>query len=277
MKFRFRTLQRIAVIALLSIGALIYFVPVLWTVTTSFKTPKEIMTVPPTILPGSFTYLGNYEEVFDRAKFGRFLMNTFLLGVSAVCVSLVVASMAGYGFAKFRFPLREVFFFAVIGVLMVPFHSVAVPLFVYLERINLVDTFLGLLLPLVISAFGVLLMREGIASIPDDYIDAARIDGCSELRIFWTVVMPMIKPALAALAIIKFMWTWNEFFWPLLVITTPAKAVVTLGISYFTNFHFKEYHLIMAAATLSMLPLFLLFAILRRWMIEALTGTGLKA
>ena len=277
MKFRVRTLQRIAVILLLSIGAIVYFVPVLWTVTTSFKTPKEIMTVPPTIMPGSFTYIGNYEEVFDRAKFGRFLLNTFLLGVSAVCVSLVVASMAGYGFAKFRFPLREVFFFAVIGVLMVPFHSVAVPLFVYLERINLVDTFLGLLLPLVISAFGVLLMREGIASIPDDYIDAARIDGCSELRIFWTVVMPMIKPALAALAIIKFMWTWNEFFWPLLVITTPAKAVVTLGISYFTNFHFKEYHLIMAAATLSMLPLFLLFAILRRWMIEALTGTGLKA
>jgi multiple sugar transport system permease protein len=277
MKFRIRTLQRAVVILLLSLGAIIFFFPVLWAVTTSFKTPKEIMTVPPTLLPNSFTYMGNYNEVFDRANFGRFLLNTFLLGVTAVSVSLVVASMAGYGFAKFKFPLREVFFFAVIGVLMVPFHSVAVPLFIYLEKINLVDTFLGLLLPLVISAFGVLLMREGISSSPDDYIDAARIDGCSELRIFWIVVMPMIKPSLAALAIIKFMWTWNEFFWPLLVITTPAKAVVTLGISYFTNFHFKEYHLIMAAATLSMLPLFLLFAVLRRWMIQALTGTGLKA
>jgi multiple sugar transport system permease protein len=169
-----------------------------------------------------------------------------------------------------------VFFFMVIGVLMVPFHSVAVPLFGYLEELKLVDTFIALLLPLMISAFGVLLMREGISTLPDDYIDAARIDGCSEFRIFWTVVLPMVKPTLAALAIIKFMWTWNEFFWPLLVITSHSKATVTLGLSYFTNMHFREYRLIMAAATLSMLPLFLLFAILRRWMIQALTGSGLK-
>jgi multiple sugar transport system permease protein len=276
MSSRLGVIRRTVVILLLSLGALVFLVPVLWTITTSFKTPKEIMTVPPRLLPDSFTNLHNYTEVFQRAKFGRFLLNTFLLGTAAVSISLVVASMAGYGFAKFKFPLKEVFFFAVIGVLMVPFHSVAVPLFIFMEKIKLVDTFVGLLLPLVISAFGVLLMREGISSIPGDYIDAARIDGCSELRIFWNIVMPMIKPSLAALAIIKFLWTWNEFFWPLLVITTPAKAVVTLGISYFTNFHFKEYHLIMAAATLSMLPLFLLFALLRRWMIQALTGTGLK-
>jgi len=276
MSFR-RHAGRAVFYILLVLGVALLFIPIFWTFTTSFKTPPEINIVPPTVFPDSFLNISNYTKVFERLHFGRLLLNNFAMCAVVLAASLLFASMTGYGFAKFRFPLREVFFFAVIGVLMVPFHSVAVPLFVYLERINLVDTFLGLLLPLVISAFGVLLMREGIASIPDDYIDAARIDGCSELRIFWTVVMPMIKPALAALAIIKFMWTWNEFFWPLLVITTPAKAVVTLGISYFTNFHFKEYHLIMAAATLSMLPLFLLFAILRRWMIEALTGTGLKA
>ncbi len=262
---------------MLTLGIIIFFVPVLWTITTSFKTPKEIVTVPPTLLPRSFANMGNYKEVFQREEFGRYLLNTFVLCTTAVIISLVVASMAGYGFSKFNFPLKEVFFFIVIGVLMVPFQSVAVPLFGFLEELKLVDTFFGLLLPLMISAFGVLLMREGISTLPNDYIDAARIDGCSEFRIFWTIVLPMVKSSLAALAIIKFMWTWNEFFWPLLVITSHSKATVTLGLSYFTNMHFKEYRLIMSAATLSMLPLFLLFVVLRKWMIQALTGTGLKA
>lgn len=277
MRSRSPRLGRFVLVLFLTVGAATFLVPVLWTVTTSFKTPKEVTAVPPTLLPASFRYLGNYEEVFQRANFGRYLLNTLLLCVVSVGVSIIVCSLAGYGFSKFRFPLKEFFFFAVIGVLMVPFHSVAIPLFYYVEKLNLVDTFWGLALPVLISAFGVLLMREGIATIPGDYIDAARIDGCSELRTFWSIVLPMVKPSLAAMAIIKFLWTWNEFFWPLLVITTSRKAVVTLGISYFTNFHFKEYHLIMAAATLSILPLFFLFALLRKWMIEALTGTGLKA
>lgn len=273
MKFR---AAKALLVVVLTIGIIAFFIPVLWTVTTSFKTPKEIMTVPPTLLPESFTNLDNYEEVFQREEFGRYLLNTFVLCIVAVIVSLVVTSLAGYGFAKFDFPFKELLFFAVIGVLMVPFQSVAIPLFEYLERLKLVDTFFGLLLPLMISAFGVLLMREGISTLPNDYIDAARIDGCSELRIFWTVILPMVKPSLATLAIIKFMWTWNEFFWPLLVITSHSKATVTLGLSYFTNMHFREYRLIMAAATLSMFPLFLLFAVLRKWMIEALAGSGLK-
>jgi multiple sugar transport system permease protein len=268
--------SKIILFVLLTIGIIVFFFPVFWTITTSFKTPDEIWLIPPSIFPNSFFHLDNYREVFQREEFGRYLFNSFTLCLSAVGISLVVASMAGYGFSKFRFPLKEVFFFMVIGVLMVPFQSVAVPLFGYLEELKLVDTFIALLLPLMISAFGVLLMREGISTLPDDYIDAARIDGCSEFRIFWTVVLPMVKPTLAALAIIKFMWTWNEFFWPLLVITSHSKATVTLGLSYFTNMHFREYRLIMAAATLSMLPLFLLFAILRRWMIQALTGSGLK-
>ena len=272
-----RIFSKGSAILLLTLGAFLFLVPVLWTVTSSFKTPKETITAPPTILPKSFSNLGNYSELFERAEFGRLLLNTFFLSATTVAVSLVITSMAGYGFSKFRFPLSEVLFFMVIGVLMVPFHSVAVPLFFYLEKLNLVDTFPGLLLPLVISAFGVLLMREGISTIPNEYIDAARIDGCPEWRIFWGIVLPMVKPSLAALAIIKFMWTWNEFFWPLLVVTTPSKAVVTLGISFFTGYHYREYHMIMAAATISILPLFLLFAVLRKWMIPALTGTGLKA
>lgn len=272
-----RHLSRAVLYALLVVGVGLLFIPIFWTFTTSFKTPPEINVVPPPIFPDSFLNFSNYTKVFQRLHFGRLLLNNFAMCAVVLAASLVFATMTGYGFAKFRFPGKEIAFFAIVGVLMVPFQSVAVPLFRWMDRLRLVDTFLGLVLPLMISAFGVLLMREAASTIPNDYIEAARIDGCSELRIFLQIIMPMLKPSIAALAIIKFMWTWNEFFWPLLIIMTPKKAVVTLGLSYLTNMYFREYHLITAAAILSLLPLFLLFAILRQWMVEALTGTGLKA
>ena len=272
-----RHFNRAFLYVLLVVGVGLLFIPIFWTFTTSFKTPPEINVVPPPIFPDSFLNFSNYTKVFQRLHFGRLLLNNFAMCAVVLAASLVFATMTGYGFAKFRFPGKEIAFFAIVGVLMVPFQSVAVPLFRWMDRLRLVDTFLGLVLPLMISAFGVLLMREAASTIPNDYIEAARIDGCSELRIFLQIIMPMMKPSIAALAIIKFMWTWNEFFWPLLIIMTPKKAVVTLGLSYLTNMYFREYHLITAAAILSLLPLFLLFAILRQWMVEALTGTGLKA
>jgi multiple sugar transport system permease protein len=276
MSFR-RHAGRAVLYFLLVVAVGLLFIPIFWTFTTSFKTPPEINIVPPTVFPDSFLNFSNYTKVFERLHFGRLLVNTFAMCAVVLAASLVFASMTGYGFAKFKFPGKEIAFFTIVGVLMVPFQSVAVPLFRWMDRLRLVDTFLGLVLPLMISAFGVLLMREAASTIPNDYIEAARIDGCSELRIFGQIVMPMMKPTIAALAIIKFMWTWNEFFWPLLIIMTPTKAVVTLGLSYLTNMYFREYHLITAAAILSLLPLFLLFAILRQWMVEALTGSGLKA
>jgi ABC-type glycerol-3-phosphate transport system permease component len=267
---------RIVLLLLLFAGASLLFVPIFWTFATSFKTPPEITTVPPRVLPESFLNFASYQTVWQRLHFGRLLINNFTLCAAVLAVSLVFASLTGYGFAKFRFPGKEIAFFAIVGVLMVPFQSVAVPLFRWMDTLGMVDTFLGLSLPLMVSAFGVLLMRESASTIPNDYIEAARIDGCSELRIFLQIIMPMMKPAIAALAIIKFIWTWNEFFWPLLIIMTPTKAVITLGLSYLTNMYFREYHLISAAAILSLLPLFLLFIILRQWMVEALAGTGLK-
>ncbi len=276
MNFR-RAFPRLVLYIVLLGGMVLMFVPIFWTFSTSFKKPPEIMVVPPPVLPESFLNIENYLKVFEKLHLARLLLNTFSMCAVVLAASLIFASLTGYGFAKFKFPGKEIAFFAVVGVLMVPFQSVAVPLFRWMARLGLVDTFAGLVLPLMISAFGVLLMREAASIIPNDYIDAARIDGYSELRIYFQIIMPMMKPALAALAIIKFMWTWNEFFWPLLIIMTPTKAVVTLGLSYLTNMYFREYHLITAAAIISLLPLFILFAVLRQWMVRALTGTGLKA
>ena len=260
----------------LSFLAALMFLPIIWTALTSFKTQPEIVEVPPSFLPDSFGNFANYATVIERLSFLRLYANSIAFAGVVLVFSLLVASLAGYGFAKFRIPGKEVFFFLIVGVLMVPFQSVALPLYRWMDRLALIDTFVGLTLPMLISAFGVLLMRETISTIPRDYMEAARMDGSSELGIFVRIILPMVKPGLASLAIIKFMWTWNEFFWPLLVINTPQKAVVTLGLSYLSNMYFKEYHLITAAATLSLLPLVVLFILLRRWMVEALAGTGLK-
>ena len=262
--------------ALVAAGALTVVFPFVWIALTSLKTPPEIQRVPLQLAPDHWGNLENYREVFRRAPFSRFLLNSAPPAtVSAVC-SLVVSALAGYGFAKFRFPGHSVFFFAIIGILMVPFQSVVVPLYLWVSRLGLLDTYLGILAPDLVSVFGVFLMRQAIEVVPDDYIAAARIDGCGEWGIFWRVVLPAVTPALATLAIIKFMWTWNEFFWPLVVVNSPSMKTVTMGLIGFTNMYFIEYNLVTAAAVVSVLPILLIFVILQKWVVQAAVMTGLK-
>jgi ABC-type glycerol-3-phosphate transport system permease component len=264
------------VAALVAAGALSVFFPFFWMVVTSLKTVPEIQRVPLQIAPDHWTNLANYREVFQRQPFGRFLLNSALVASVSAVSSLVVSSLAGYGFAKFRFPGREVFFFAIVGILMVPFQSVVVPLYLWVNTFNLLDTYLGILAPDLVSVFGVFLMRQAIEVVPSDYIDAARIDGSSELGIFWRVILPSVTPALATLLIVKFMWTWNELFWPLVVINSPTMKVVTLGLVSFTNMYFIEYNLVTAAAVLSVLPILAIFLVCQRWVVRAVVMSGLK-
>ncbi|RMF88581.1 MAG: carbohydrate ABC transporter permease [Nitrospinota bacterium] len=257
-------------------GALVMLFPFLWMGLTSLKTAPEIQRVPLEFLPDRLTNLDNYREVFHRLPFGRFLANSFFISITCTLTSLLLSSLAGYGFAKFDFPGKNLLFFAIISLLMVPFQSIVIPLYLWVQKLGLVDTYPGIMAPLLVSAFGVFLMREAIEALPDEYLDAARIDGCSNFRIFWQIVLPMSKPALATLAIIKFLWTWNEFFWPLVVTNSPSKNVVTLGLSTFTNMYFREYELLTAAAVLSILPILLLFICLQKWVVQAMVMSGLK-
>ena len=261
---------------LVACGALTVFFPFFWMAVTSLKTAPEIQRVPLQILPDDWTYLKNYWEVFQREPFGRYLFNSaFVASISAVS-SLVVSSLAGYGFAKFRFPGREFFFLSIISILMVPFQSVVVPLYMWMRRFGVLDTYLGIVAPDLVSVFGVFLMRQAIEVVPNDYIDAARIDGCGELRIFFKVILPSVKPALATLLIIKFMWSWNAFFWPLIVINSPSMKVVTMGLMSFTNIYFIENNLVTAAAMLSILPILVIFLVLQKWVVQAVVMSGLK-
>src|SRR5262245_63915785 len=185
--------------ALIAAGALCVVFPLVWMALTSLKTVPEIQRLPLQILPDRWGNLDNYREVFQRQPFGRFLLNSALVASVAAVSSLVFSTLAGYGFAKFRFAGRDVLFFAVIGILMMPFQSVVVPLYLWVNRLGLLDTYLGILAPDLVSVFGVFLMRQSIEVVPNDYIDAARIDGSSEVGIFWRVILPAVRPALATL------------------------------------------------------------------------------
>ncbi len=257
-------------------GAIMIFFPFFWMAITSLKTAPEIQRVPLQIAPDHWLNLTNYFEVFKREPFMRYLLNSAIVASIAAVSSLVVSSLAGFGFAKYHFPGRDAFFLAVVGIMMVPFQSVVVPLYVWINDLGLLDTYAGIVAPDLVSVFGVFLMRQAIETIPNDYIDAARIDGCSELRIFFSVILPSVKPAMATLLIIKFMWSWNEFFWPMVVISSPEMKVVTMGLMSFTNMYFIEYNLLTAAAVISILPILLIFITLQRWVVQAVVMSGLK-
>jgi ABC-type glycerol-3-phosphate transport system permease component len=264
------------VLVFLAFGAVAVFFPFFWMAITSLKTAPEIQRMPLQILPDSLTNWQNYRQVFAQQPFARYLLNSALIASTAAVSSLVVSSLAGYGFAKFGFPGRDVFFFGIIGILMVPFQSVVVPLYMWVNRMGLLDTYLGIVAPDLVSVFGVFLMRQAIEVIPNDYIDAARIDGCSELQIFYRVILPSVKPAMATLLIIKFMWNWNELFWPLIVVNSPQMRVVTMGLISFTNMYFIEYNLLTAAAVISVLPILIIFLALQKWVVQAVVMSGLK-
>ena len=257
-------------------GAIVVFFPFFWMALTSLKLAPEIQRVPLQIAPDNWLNFSNYFEVFKREPFLRYLLNSAIVASIAAVSSVIVSSLAGFGFAKYRFPGRDVFFLAIVGILMVPFQSVVVPLYIWMNELGLLDTYMGIVAPDLVSVFGVFLMRQAIEMIPNDYIDAARIDGASEFRIFFLVILPSVKPAIATLLIIKFLWSWNEFFWPMVVISSPQMKVVTMGLMSFTNMYFIEYNLLTAAAVISILPILLIFITLQRWVVQAVVMSGLK-
>ncbi len=263
--------------ALIIAGAIIMVFPFVWMVLTSVKHSDEIYRLPITLLPDHLFNLENYFTVFTRQPFLRFFLNSFIIAGSCTLVSLLLSSLSGYAFAKFDFPGKEVLFFVfILAALMIPFEVIVIPLYLLFNRLGLVDTYLGIAGPNLLSAFGVFIMRQFIVSIPDDYLDAARIDGHSELSIFFRIVLPMSLPALATLGIIKFIWSWNDFLWPLVMVTSENMRTVMLGLSTYTGMWHTDFTVVTAAAFLSVIPLLVVYLFLQNFVIEGMTMTGLK-
>jgi len=255
--------------------SIIMIMPFVWMILSTFKDQSELMRFPPKFLPDKFT-LKNYVEVFSSVPFLRYYLNSILITTVAVTLTLLTSSLAGFAFAKYKFRGRNVIFKTLLGAMMIPFPVTIIPLYIMIYNLGLVDTYLALIVTGSVSIFGIFLMRQFIVTIPDDLIDAARIDGCSEFQIFRIIVIPNIRAPLSALAIFSFMSTWNAFLWPLLVVNNDQHRTVQLGVQYFTQRYGDLMHLQITAAAMAVIPIVVVYLLLQKQFIEGITMTGLK-
>lgn len=273
-----RTLSwsRIAIQVTLMTGSVIMILPFIYMVGTSFKPPTEIIAWPPTLWPKQPT-LENYALLRTQAPFARFFLNSAIMSTASTVGILITSALAGYIFAKFRFPGRNLLFITLLATAMVPFETYLIPLYLVAKNLRLINTYTGLVAPYFVMSFGIFLMRQNIgASIPDDLLDAARIDGSSEWRIFTTLVVPLSKGALSALGILAFMQAWTAFIWPLILATEQKMYTMEVGLSIFQHRFTIDYGGITAGSTVSILPILLVFLLLRRHIIRGITLTGMR-
>jgi multiple sugar transport system permease protein len=257
-------------------GLLVMVGPFLWMLLSSVKPEAEIRQVPPTWWPKTFTSF-NYHELFARLDFPKYFGNSLLVAVIVTAGNLIFCSALGYALAKLRFPGRRLLFLLVLGMLMVPGMAVFVPQFVLVSNLNLVDTYAGLVLPFLAGPFGVFLMRQYLLSLPDELIEAARVDGAGEFRIFWRIVLPLSRPALATLGILTFLASWNNFLWPLVVATTEDKYTLPVALAlYSVGQNRINFGLALAGAVVVVLPVLLVFLLLQRYFLRGIATTGLK-
>jgi multiple sugar transport system permease protein len=272
-----KQLGHVALHVVLLTGAIVTCVPIFYMVSSSFKAEAEVLAVPVHWFPHDFQGLDNYVEAFQVAPFGRFFYNSMVVSLTRVLGVLFFSSLAGYGLAKFAFPGNRFCFLLILSTLMVPFQVLLLPLYVLVYQLGWVNTYTGLIIPGMVSAFGVFLMRQFCLTIPDELLDAARIDGASEFRIFLSVVFPLLAPPLATLAILSFMATWNSLFWPMIVATKPNVMTLTVGMTFFQQPLREPYWTyIMAISTIATLPVILVFLSLQKYFVQGVVLSGVK-
>jgi multiple sugar transport system permease protein len=250
--------------------------PFLWMVLGSFKTQGELLRVPPTWLPEAPT-TQNYDDLFSKANFPRYFLNSTVVALVVTAGNLTFCSMIGYALAKLRFKGRNALFVLVMATLMVPGMVTFVPLFVLVTNAGLANSYPGLILPFLVSPFGVFLMRQFFLGLPDDLMDAGRVDGSSELGIFARIMLPLTKPALATLGILTFLASWNNFLWPLVIAQTEDKYTLPVALAlYSTGQNAQNYGLLMAGAVVVVVPVLVIFLAFQRHVTRGIAITGLK-
>lgn len=268
--------QQTAIFVVLAIGAIAMIVPFIWMVGTSFSRSANIaMPRIPRLWPADPS-LFNYQVAVTNLPIIRFYINSFIVTTLTTLGYLFFSSLTGYAFAKGRFPGKTFFFLALLTTLMIPFEVRMIPLYFLMRTLHLNDTLAALCLPFLAGGFGTFLMRQYISTIPDDLVDAARVDGANEFVIYWRIVLPLCGPALAALAVLTALWRWNDLLWPLLVISDRQWYTVTLGLAIAGRSQGTFTGVALANASLAILPIILLYLGLQRYIIRGITLTGLK-
>ncbi len=270
-----RPLASLFVNLALALTALLTLLPLAWMVCASFMAPGEASTYPPPMLPRSAT-LANYRLLFAEHGIVRQALNSFLISLLATALSLLFNVSAGYAFAKLRFAGRDRVFRMLLGALVVPAQVAMMPLFLMLKEMRLVNSYAGALVPWLASVLGIYLVRQYALTIPDDILEAARIDGLGELSIFARVVLPVLKPIIVTLAVLTFLGSWNDFMWPLIVLTDHTVQTLPVALAALSREHVQDVELMMAGAVVTVLPVLLLFLALQRYYVQGLLAGSVK-
>lgn len=260
--------------AILGVGAIVTAFPFLWMVFGSVKPYSESVAYPPRLLPSKPT-LEYFVQLFTQLDFGRYLLNTFVIVV--ICMAgLLLMAAAGYGFAKFRFPGRDILFFLVLVTMMIPVQVTMIPTYLILNGMKLTNTLIGIALPMLVSGFAVFLFRQFMATIPTEILEAARIDGAGEWRIFFRIVLPMSGPILAVQVVLTFIAGWNSFLWPLIIANDQNLYTLSVGLSLLNQQISTNPSLQMAASTLMVVPILIVFVVFQRYVVQGFALSGLK-
>ena len=259
------------------IGALFIF-PFYWMIISSLKLNRDVLAVPPQFIPPIWNWQSyvNVFTAFPDFNFPRFILNSFIVTIFAVLLCLFFSATAGYGFAKYRFKGNGVLFTIVLATIMISFEAIVVPLFILVRRLGMANSYAGLIIPMSLTAFGVFMMRQFFYSLPDDFVESARIDGASEATIFLRIGIPMAKTALLALVIFHAQWVWNMLIWPLILISSPNMRVLPQGIALFKGGYNTPYPEQLAVSVIACLPLVVLYLFLSKYFVQGITMTGLK-
>lgn len=269
--------------------ALLVAGPFLWMISVSLTPAADVFAWPPRLLPRPLRF-ENYAEALVRLQFARYLVNSLVVAGAATASVLVLDSLAGYAFARLRFPGRNMLFLFILGTVMIPVQVTMIPIFIMFRGApllggndllgaggtGLIDTYPALVIPWMATTFGTYLMREFFSMLPGELTDAARLDGCGELQIFARVYLPLAKPALATVGILTFTEVWNSFLWPLLMTTSPGMRTLQLALSAFKGQYFTEWHLLMAATVITCLPVFVVYLLGQRHFVQGIALTGFK-
>jgi multiple sugar transport system permease protein len=268
---------KFAVYLVLLIAGIFAALPFLWMIFGSFKTGADIRSVPPSFLPDVWS-MENYQTILSDPELPlwTFYRNSLFVAVINMFSALFMASLLGFIFAKYDFRLRNPLFWYLMALMMVPASVMMIPNYLILSRLGLLNNLWGLIIPVIVDPFAVFLMRQFILALPDEPIESARIDGASEFRIYWSVVLPQVKPALATLGLLTFMTHWNMYLWPLIVLTENSKRTIPVILTWYSTQHSAQVNLVMAASVLMVVPVLIFFLITQRWIVAGLTLTGGK-
>ncbi len=261
-------------ISMFIFGAFMLY-PFIWMILSAFKSNLEIIKVPPTFFPEKFTFEA-FAKVLNETPFFLWIKNSLIVSVIGTIMTVFSSALGGYIFAKFDFKGKNFLFMIILATMMLPFQVIMIPLYMITSKLHLLNSLWALIIPGITSAFGIFLCKQHIEGIPNELMEAGRIDGCGEFGIFFRIIVPDLRNILSALAIFSFMGKWNDYVWPLIAINDMKKMTVPLALSFFSTQHGVQFNLVMAVAFLMMLPVIIVYLIFQKQFIEGLTMTGMK-